>query len=893
MTAEYLQSSPATSQEKEWVVVNTNRNAASREVLASKPETKETKLLFNKAIPTCVSNRATRVHPPTSVVIEKLLPLSEEQQIAESAKSSISFTSLSEERLRAAVKLAKKDLHRKRLESLNKSPKHFQKASLLETSDVELLQDLGATPSKVKIKASSPKERVAKPRGRLSAHTAHKTPIPPMSRVGLSPPTTEPGPKQQGPLGQEIHRLQHELKFCIQRAEELANIEEKVQEPLEPNEQRKLDGRRQKQAARSASIIYVLLQQVKEIQENIENAHGPKTKIAKTTILHRLAAAHRGALRALQVFIHQLSDSTCNKPPNFNHLGQLIRQLCLCSAKAGVDKGLAVPQIALDILQKLETLDSALSQQAVQVQACPGESSRRSISPISAPRAPNTLVHQAACKPAKNKKNSRGKKMALQKPRSLYPSTNRRDVLRGGLKGLDQQRVQGEKNGGPLKNTCKKGESQFQKIIPSRKCDQIHNAGFHQPTVSSRLRVNQLPEKEHSVPWIPTSPHSPPRQQSLEQKTRPEPRCLFSPEKTPQRPHNHKVTDMFRAGPSLNSEKKNQAQAEALRRVWLDKMTMQRLKELHQLSKEENERIQLLRSKVISPSQWAERAEQKATERIQPLLDQAQKISESRIASSQNNRLNERAAQRAAESAEQLSETLLEDLLEDTARAAWAVKTDRQLEGMAQRRLQANTLESMLLRMEEIQRDQEEVRRRVASIMYSDLLRWDKPEHTGPQYNAPGSRPSSPQPIRLTRPVVRQSPAADIVLEKPVETGVLMETRQTEEVSQEEQQVMFPLPMQRGRAAVISVPSNTLRSIRQYRADYEVYQSTVAQNSVGGINPWAIADSLAEELLSEALADVAAEFQDVVEEYAEAVFTSEFLQPVQSPPPSVKAIKGQ
>lgn len=57
----------------------------------------------------------------------------------------------------------------------------------------------------------------------------------------------------------------------------------------------------------------------------------------------------------------------------------------------------------------------------------------------------------------------------------------------------------------------------------------------------------------------------------------------------------------------------------------------------------------------------------------------------------------------AAESAEQLSETLLEDLLEDTARAAWAVKTDRQLEGMAQRRLQANTLESMLLRMEEIQ----------------------------------------------------------------------------------------------------------------------------------------------------------------------------------------------
>lgn len=57
----------------------------------------------------------------------------------------------------------------------------------------------------------------------------------------------------------------------------------------------------------------------------------------------------------------------------------------------------------------------------------------------------------------------------------------------------------------------------------------------------------------------------------------------------------------------------------------------------------------------------------------------------------------------AAESAEQLSEALLEDLLEDTARAAWVAEADRQLEGMAECRLQAPTLESMLLRMEEIQ----------------------------------------------------------------------------------------------------------------------------------------------------------------------------------------------
>jgi len=41
----------------------------------------------------------------------------------------------------------------------------------------------------------------------------------------------------------------------------------------------------------------------------------------------------------------------------------------------------------------------------------------------------------------------------------------------------------------------------------------------------------------------------------------------------------------------------------------------------------------------------------------------------------------------------------------------------------------------------------------------------------GSQCHAPASRPASPQPIRLTKPVLKQTSAADIVLEKPIETG--------------------------------------------------------------------------------------------------------------------------
>ena len=71
--------------------------------------------------------------------------------------------------------------------------------------------------------------------------------------------------------------------------------------------------------------------------------------------INRLAAAHRGTLRALQVVIHQLSDLSHGKvPPYYKELGQLIRQLSLCSAKVEVERGSAVPETALDILQKLE-----------------------------------------------------------------------------------------------------------------------------------------------------------------------------------------------------------------------------------------------------------------------------------------------------------------------------------------------------------------------------------------------------------------------------------------------------------------------------------------------------------------------------------------------------------
>ncbi|XP_017290755.1 protein moonraker isoform X3 [Kryptolebias marmoratus] len=856
------------TQDRDWVAVDSTRNV-------NLTRTSQTKLLFNEAIPASAINRATRVGPPAPIVIERLLPRSEMHESVDSIRGSVSFASLSEERIQAAVKLAKRDLRRRRFESLRKfSAKPLQESSLFETSDVDLLQELTAMPNKAK--GPSPKEKMA-PSG-TKQHTSKKSVTSLMPRVGQSPPTRDPGLKQveggkQSPLSNEIRKLQCELERYIRKVEELANRGEKTEEPLEPEEQSKLEIRRQKQAARSARVIYVLQQQVKEIQEDIEKLQKEKMWDTKKSVaINRLAAAHRGVFRALQVIIHQLSDLSYNKvPPQYKELGQLIRQLCLCSAKAEVDRGSAVPETALDILQKLEILDSALGKQEMlekmQAQACPPhrKSPHRSVSPTSVPKSLTVLTAgepRRPVNPRRGVRGNQGKRHTLRRPKTApRQALDRREVLRVGLQSIAQQRELREQ----LETSQTSATRRKDRHAESRKADTVKDARFQQPTVSSRLRVNQLPQREQSVPWIPTSPHSPPQQRKSIQRARPEPRCLFSPVKASSSPPLEKQAGVGLEAEFMLSSSKTDAQ-----------------------NKE-------LRSEVVSQNQWADGAEQKAGEINRPLSREKQQNGGGGIGvdASPTSPFSEQPADEAADAAERLSEALLDHLLEDAARAAWAA------EGTARGVLRAPTLESMLLRMEEMQRDEEAVRRRFASITYSDPLYWDRPAAAGSQSRAPGSRSASPQPIRLTKPALKQTSTVDIVLKKPVDTGhsFLFESGPAEEASRAEPPPTAGRTASSGAAersgTAISVPGSTLRSVRRYQGNYDTYLRAVAHEAVGSFNPWAVADSLADELLSEALADVAREFQDVVEEYAEAVFTSEFLRPIRSPPASAAALVGQ
>ncbi|XP_059370282.1 protein moonraker isoform X3 [Carassius carassius] len=851
--------------------------SVNREWIKKGSSGSQTQLQFSNTVAASVLNRATRVGPPSPIIIEKFIPRTERQEDLESCSSSVPLSVLSEERLQAAVRLARRDLRRRRQESIScLSPEPAETSHKIspQRSNIE------HSPHGVHPKMSGPKKQL-----KNGAQVLFYTPHEPNSQLKQGQPPTkvlDPRVNSGEPqLTQEIRKLQKELSTYVQRIEQLANKGRAV-EVQEPEEKQRMEIRRQEQAARSARIIYVLRQQVKEIQEDLDKLRSQNVKhTQKSKAMDRLAAAHRGAVRAMQVFINQLSDPAENRvPTHCKELGQLIRQLSLCSAKAEVGQGSAVPETALDILQKLETLDSALSKQETHKKrdldlqnVNPAEKTSikvraRSMSPPRPARAPAERTSQRPRKPAAAKKPG-GSRLATKSQRTSQALVKERnEVLRAGLESL----LHHQKPREPIKTSSV--------INPNHQARNARDASFQQPTVSSRLRENQVPQKEPTVPWVPTSPHSPPRPCAV--SSRPEPRCLFSPKKSPEK-QKPQTSPSGSTQLSPASHDRNQAQNEALRQAWLDRVTADRLRELNRLSKEEADRINKLRTTVGSPKQWAEKAEQAARERIQPLLDQA------KVVGTGSDTLRERlkVADKPEASADVLSEALLEDLLEDAARALWVTERQRGAEADAEKQLQGPTVESMLLRMEEMERDQEEVRRRFAMISYSDPLIWEK--GTDAQRNISSSRPASPQPIRLMKQVLNAPSTANILLQKPVETGAASDTSVLDEESSTLNDPSHPVPAGGGstRGVNLTVPPSMQRSIQKYRENHDAFLRLVSHEALGSFNPWAIADSLADELMAEALADVAAEFQDVCEEYAEAVFTSEFLQPVQSPTTSM------
>ncbi|XP_025317778.3 protein moonraker isoform X1 [Canis lupus dingo] len=882
---------------------------------STEPHMRQTQnqLQFNRSVPTHPSNLAVRYSCPHAIRIEKLRHSYTESHHHQDlgfrdgpdVSGSASFSIISEERLSFAVHLAKRDVKRRHFEEHVKQhhlsrepqvsqawgphehsmPEHRTQRKELSSRETCLC---GCQPSPVGASCSGAKVYLHTPRPTLSWPAELH-----------SPPTCDPGLEPHARIGShhgllEVQRLQKELNTCIQKMEEVAQ-RDRTEEALDPDEERRVRIRRQEQAVRSARMLYVLQQQVKEIQEELDKLSPQKIRHTKKSwAMSRLAAAHRGAIRALQVLVTQLIDRGEHPvPARCRELGSLIRQLSLCSARLDTDP--SVPDVVVDILRQIEALESLLEKKVSpkKVKTCSadlrrkfpvgshGASERRhSPSPQSQrrPLVAKETLPQEATGSLGTRKLSTEKCLPGAVPAVTQSSEDAMDaeiLLEEALPAPDpsasllaEPLVLARARAAVVRpvagsTALRKKEAQVSVRLPqgphraerSRPPASQSRSRLQRTTVSSRLKVSQQPMREHRAPWVPPNPTSPPASPKCAAwlKVKPSPRGATREPSVPQ------------AKAQVQSPSRGAVVQEAARLAWLDAEACKTLKELEELKAEGSDQTQ---QQSVSAAQLAEKVEVAVLERLQPLLLKAQRVNSSLEADA--NPRDQPPTDTAT--AQPVQEAAVLDPLRDHLEASALVGGGRD----------SPYLETLMLRMEEIENYQETVRQRYNKIVYADPHHWMQEGKTEQTLAAVSERPLSPHPIRITKTAARKNPDVNIVLERPQTGNSLDESMGPDKGSDKRGVPLLPLPEEYPRKegqAALRVPPGLRHSIGDYCSRFEQYLRLVGHEAVGTFNPWLLAESFSEELVDEALGAVAAELEDACEDYAEAVFTSEFLEP--------------
>nr|XP_056721546.1 protein moonraker [Euleptes europaea] len=840
----------------------------------------QTQLQFSRNVSAQPGSLAFQYTSPRPIIIEKLKqPGSRKDQGAGDGpdfRNPVEFSVVSEEKLNLAVQLAKRDVKRRHLEEhvrqhfLNENkmaPAHPAGPGQTRRKDSENVAGLRASNFLQKDErqiGSCSKPETTSSGAKVYIYAPNR--IKSKAAVSDSPPTHDPGPgprKEEDKTTLEVRRLQKELQNYIQKIEELAK-RERSEETLDPDEERRVRVRRQEQAVRSARMLYVLQQQVKEIQEDLEKLSPQKIKhTKKSRAMARLAAAHRGAVRALQMFAARFASQSEHHlaPGHCKELGNLIRQLSLCSARLEMDS--SIPDVVIDLLLQIEDLDSLLSKKQSPKIGKKWPSTSQAELPSGRGRVPSREKKFCAMEPKKPlvarrllpsnyedvqdimDDHRQAEEMSPEKMSDCFGATAQESLPALEQEGAFQARPQEALRrpgpvkkapglrGGPLKkrgvvfSSKPQGSSRPQR--PKAEQPQPKHIRFQDTTVAFRLKETKPLVQESRIPWLPPSPTSP----------------RGSPQRQPDRSPRSRETvfEKERTGEGRRGVEKPAVRADS-----------------------------------ASPKKIIDKMEREIRERLEPLLEKAQKVN---LSLERNIRLKEPLLESQTppqgDGKVAAKAGILSSILEDSA-----LEQSQKPEHVPLSALGAPDLEMMLQRMEEMESYQELVRRRYNQIDYSDPEFLAQEEQRENVTVATETSPGAPHPIQITKPEGHNEPQVEIVLEMPLDANAVEEDVEPDERPESSARTTQPaagdISQQKQSRTYLSVPKNMLRSICDYGTRYEQHLKCISHEEVGNFSPWHIAQSLAEELTEEALAEVAAELQGLCEDYAEAVFTSEFLE---------------
>ncbi|XP_068750327.1 protein moonraker-like isoform X2 [Montipora capricornis] len=749
---------------------------------------------------TTVEQLTTRFRKPQPIVIERI------SEKTETPFNSVPFShttlpsaypvlpsvssSLSSDRLALAVHLAKKDV---------KKVKELGAESVLVPPDddaqhkVTSAKGKGSLGKKLKTKSGKSKsldvlpedtvtlrQRVhhAVKRQEASAKRQHEMHFYPAQREDDGYESD-----RERKQASEIRKLRKELHRYMRQMEELKNERPEVVRKKDKRLKRRRDGevrlsdeevdhrqvtRADEQAARSARMLYMLQRQIQEIEDELNKTGRGIRHTKKSQTLSRLAAAHRGAVRALQTFISHAPlqpNISHGLPPMYQELSTLIRQLSLLAAQ------LHIGGEDLDELKKIEDQEKKIKSEEQHVLADEeGEKPSAFIQEV-ADRMPQdtkkilTPIKQAV---TSSPDPTPERDAALKAGLSALLRAKDRPVQMTGVKQGTQQKpvlLQAAKPVKPVKQAVllpaelKLKRQRTQQTAKRVKIQALDHAHFAKETVSSILKKapsGEGPDKPKSPPrtlaregpWIPERDVSGSERRHREEYV--SPRMLkkeyeqqFGSSRNP------------RVAGGILPTHRELVEREVERQRWLDEEAERRIHELERIRRVENLRRSQRSPEILLSRRVIAETEEAIRSRLKPLLDRAEVIADTDVnrekqkKKSLQHQLGKLASQTTMNQADLLAEKVLDDILEETVVEMQRLELEEDAESQASDVQNSSTLENILQKLQNFEKVEEEIRQHWVHVKYADVER----ESNKASVDRPTNRPiKDPKPIIFTRP---------------------------------------------------------------------------------------------------------------------------------------------
>ncbi|XP_059171912.1 protein moonraker-like isoform X3 [Physella acuta] len=810
----------------------------------------QNQLQFNLGVPVTTGNLAVQFRHPAPIIVERNcgqngLPIKVPSAAGSApSQSAVNFSCLSEEKMAVMSQLARRDLKNRNLQKTSQPP------------SPECVQHLVPRPQQPCTRSHVHKTRgLNKPRHPLTVKEkngvfgAVQTPPPVkptthylkdetsfLSTKNVSLNTSKDSdmffPAKILPAGvsslpqDEISKIQGEmltLLQVLQTVQERAlsehslaflrlpvRLKEKAGYlPEEENLERALV-RLEEQRVRSARNVYNLKQKVGQLQK--EAASHVNKPLKQQLLSAHLMTNHRIALKCLQAFVKHLPFHELERglPAVYHDLASVIQQLAALSAVSRQEDSHTHRQLAA-ILDHIQNLNS---QWCRQLKTQPSQDRKVKDWVSDTKLEQNLLLNKNKVSfgfvprpTAQRKKQRRG----AGKENKLAASDERKSQLQKGIAYL----LQNKSTGDGISYQEKLGKPAFEKVQVGSSWDDL-TKHYLTSTVATRSKTAQRSS---------SAPSSPEKKE-----------VNFDLHRSPSPPA-FRVSTPFYVGDMTTADVREHFP------VGLSKSGVSKLQPSfshdtpasNQRSLSEGHR---LRSADVSNS-FIDEVEHRLLQRLKVKPGQGQqKI---------------------------VSQGLQSDDPAIPTRSKVKV-TDDEIKSAAVTLMDAPTLENISLRLTEMQREEQEIRKRWST------LKFIKPR--AKMSNEPPHQPPAIEVARLPQPTVSEVPNWPVepviftnCLAKPVMRQV--HTIRTEPVHKKQ---------------LVSLKQTSVERIMQSRSTFQTFLRKRSHHPTGRFDPWKLVEQVADEILQECLQDVASEVESVNEDIASHMFQTEFkVDPNQFP----------